>query len=182
MDMSSNNTAKKSASINTFEIKHNNERSSIDMSSTIYEKEEPKNKLEHIQTNKKLIQNRQLSRALHAQVKKQQHDFDKCYDHIIKTMDTKITMNNIIKIIAQCMKVVQTFDKLNGIEKKDLVIDVLQKMIKDSDHNEDLENILIDVLERIGHPVIDTLIAASKGKLFGKLKKRWCGWIKGCKI
>ena len=47
------------------------------------------------------------------------------------------------------MKIVQSFTKLNGVEKKDLVIDVVQKLIRDSDHDEKLENALIDILEKI---------------------------------
>ena len=106
--------------------------------------------------------------------------FDKCYLEVVKTLDTRITASNMIKIISQCMKIVQTFTKLNGIEKKDLVIDVVQKLIRDSDHDEVLEDILIDMLEKIGHPVIDTIIVASKGKFFSNMKRGIMKWMKGC--
>ena len=75
--------------------------------------------------------------------------FDKCYLEVVKTLDTRITASNMVKIISQCMKIVQSFTKLNGVEKKDLVIDVVQKLIRDSDHDEVLEDILIDMLEKI---------------------------------
>ena len=78
------------------------------------------------------------------------------------------------------MKIVQSFTKLNGVEKKDLVIDVVQKLIRDSDHDEVLEDILIDMLEKIGHPVIDTIIVASKGKFFSNMKRGIMKWMKGC--
>lgn len=106
--------------------------------------------------------------------------FDKCYLEVVKTLDTRITASNMIKIISQCMKIVQTFTKLNGVEKKDLVIDVVQKLIRDSDHDEVLEDILIDMLEKIGHPVIDTIIVASKGKFFSNMKRGIMKWMKGC--
>ena len=77
------------------------------------------------------------------------------------------------------MRIVQTFNKLTGAEKKDLVIDVVQKLIKDSDHNEEYENILIEILENIGHPIIDTIIVASKGKFFNNLKNKCFIWM-GC--
>tara|TARA_B110000261_G_C13072545_1_gene352816 strand:- start:1587 stop:1958 length:372 start_codon:yes stop_codon:yes gene_type:complete len=101
---------------------------------------------------------------------------NECYAIMIKSLDTKITLSNIVKIITQCMKIVQTFKKLNGIEKKDLVIDVVQKLIRGSDHNEEVEDILIDILEKIGHPIIDTIVIASKGGFFYRFTKlRWCG-------
>ena len=103
--------------------------------------------------------------------------FDNCYDQVVKTLDTRITLSNIVKIITQCMKVVQSFKKLNGIEKKDLVIDVVQRLIRDSDHDENLENALIDILEKIGHPLIDTVIVASKGKFFANLRTGCMKWI-----
>ena len=106
--------------------------------------------------------------------------FDSCYTQILKTLDTRITISNIVKIITQCMKIVQSFTKLNGVEKKDLVIDVVQKLIRDSDHDEKLENALIDILEKIGHPVIDTVIVASKGKFFTNIKSGFMKWVKGC--
>ena len=103
--------------------------------------------------------------------------FDNCYDQVVKTLDTRITVSNIVKIITQCMKVVQSFKKLNGIEKKDLVIDVVQRLIRDSDHDENLENALIEILEKIGHPLIDTVIVASKGKLFTNLRTGCMKWM-----
>ena len=106
--------------------------------------------------------------------------FDKCYLEVVKTLDTRITASNMVKIISQCMKIVQTFTKLNGVEKKDLVIDVVQKLIRDSDHNEVLEDVLIDMLEKIGHPVIDTIIVASKGKFFSNMKRGIMKWMKEC--
>ena len=98
--------------------------------------------------------------------------FDICYQQLSNLLDSKISLKNIVKRITQCMKIVENFKKLNGVEKKDLVIDVLQKLIRDSDNDEILENILIDTLEAVGHPMIDTIIAASKGKLFSNLKMK----------
>ena len=106
--------------------------------------------------------------------------FDKCYLEVVKTLDTRITASNMVKIISQCMKIVQSFNKLNGVEKKDLVIDVVQKLIRDSDHDEVLEDVLIDMLEKIGHPVIDTIIVASKGKFFSNMKRGIMKWMKEC--
>ena len=126
-----------------------------------------------------LEENKSSMQNIDKELKKQSEYFQKCYTTILKTMDTKITLSNIVKIITQCMKIVQTFKKLNGTEKKDLVIDVVQKLIRDSDHNEKLEDALIEILEKIGHPMIDAVIIASKGKFFRnfsfeKLKKFWC--------
>ena len=99
--------------------------------------------------------------------------FDICYNQLSNILDSKITLKNIVKRISQCMKIVENFKKLNGIEKKDLVIDVMQKLIRDSDNDETIENILIDTLEAVGHPIIDTIIIASKGKFFTTLKSKF---------
>lgn len=98
--------------------------------------------------------------------------FDICYHQLSNLLDSKISLRNIVKRITQCMKIVENFKKLNGVEKKDLVIDVMQKLIRDSDNDETVETILIDTLEAVGHPMIDTIIAASKGKFFSNLKMK----------
>ena len=126
-----------------------------------------------------LKENKSTMQEINKQLKEQNEYFDKCYSTILKTINTKITLSNIVKIITQCMKIVQTFKKLNGTEKKDLVIDVVQKLIRDSDHNEKLEDALIEILEKIGHPMIDAVIVATKGRFFrnfnfNKLKALCC--------
>jgi hypothetical protein len=107
--------------------------------------------------------------------------FNSCYNELTSLIDSKITLKNFVKKTTQCMKIVQTYHKLNGFEKKELVIDVLQKLIKDGDNDENLENALVEMLEHVGHPMIDAIIVASKGKFFStvrlKLKKlfKCCG-------
>ena len=71
------------------------------------------------------------------------------------------------------MKIVQTYHKLNGFEKKELVIDLLQKLIKDGDNDENLENALIEMLEHVGNPMIDAIIVASKGKFFSTMRLKF---------
>lgn len=92
--------------------------------------------------------------------------FDACFDQLSNILDSDINLRNIVKKITQCMKIVESFKKLSGVEKKDLVIDVMQKLIRESNNDENIENMLIETLEHVGHPMIDTIIAATKGKVF----------------
>lgn len=108
--------------------------------------------------------------------KEQSEYFKTCYGTVLQTLNTNIHLSNIVDIITQSMQIVQSFKKLNGVEKKDLVIDVVQKLIKDSDHNAHLEDTLIEILENIGHPMIDAVIMASKGKFFSSIWKKRCRW------
>jgi hypothetical protein len=106
--------------------------------------------------------------------------FNSCYNELTSMIDSKITRQNFVKKTTQCMKIVQTYSKLNGFEKKELVIDVLQKLIKDGDNDEHLENALIEMLEYVGHPMIDAIIVASKGKFFSIFKSKCMNIFKCC--
>jgi hypothetical protein len=99
--------------------------------------------------------------------------FNSCYNELTSLIDSKITLKNFVKKTTQCMKIVQTYHKLNGFEKKELVIDLLQKLIKDGDNDENLENALIEMLEHVGHPMIDAIIVASKGKFFSTVRLKF---------
>lgn len=99
--------------------------------------------------------------------------FNSCYHELTSLIDSKITLKNFVKKTTQCMKIVQTYHKLNGFEKKELVIDLLQKLIKDGDNDENLENALIEMLEHVGHPMIDAIIVASKGKFFSTVRLKF---------
>jgi hypothetical protein len=106
--------------------------------------------------------------------------FNSCYHELTSMIDSKLTRHNFVKKTTQCMKIVQTYSKLNGFEKKELVIDVLQKLIKDGDNDENLENALIEMLEYVGHPMIDAIIVASKGKFFSIFRLKFKNLFKSC--
>lgn len=106
--------------------------------------------------------------------------FNSCYNELTSLIDSKITLKNFVKKTTQCMKIVQTYHKLNGFEKKELVIDVLQKLIKDGDNDENLENALVEMLEHVGHPMIDAIIVASKGKFFSTVCLKFKKMFKCC--
>jgi hypothetical protein len=95
-------------------------------------------------------------------------------------VDERIGFSNLVITIIKLIEIVERYKILNGLEKKSLVLKVIYKYIEDSDiDQEDKEN-LHYILEHTGTQIIDSIIFASKGKLFKKMTKKFLNIFK-CK-
>ena len=95
-------------------------------------------------------------------------------------VDEKIGFSNLVITVIKLIEIVERYKILNGLEKKSLVLKVIYKYIEDSDiDQEDKEN-LHYILEHTGTQIIDSIIFASKGKLFKKMTKKFLNIFK-CK-
>tara|TARA_X000000368_G_C22829800_1_gene622825 strand:- start:355 stop:825 length:471 start_codon:yes stop_codon:yes gene_type:complete len=95
-------------------------------------------------------------------------------------IDEKIGFSNLVITIIKLIEIVERYKILNGLEKKSLVLKVIYKYIEDSNiDDEDKEN-LHYILNQTGTQIIDSIIFASKGKLFKKIGKEVCKIFK-CK-
>ena len=107
---------------------------------------------------------------------------DECVDKIGQRLDAKVTIGNVIALIVTSMEVVETYSKINGAKKKEVVLSIIQKLIRDSDHDELMKECIGDILDKVGEPCIDAIIIASKGRLFLNLRKSIYKTIKQCCI
>lgn len=95
-------------------------------------------------------------------------------------IDEKIGFSNLVITIIKLIEIVERYKTLNGLEKKSLVLKVIYKYIEDSNiDDEDKEN-LHYILNQTGTQIIDSIIFASKGKLFKNIGKKVCKFFK-CK-
>lgn len=95
-------------------------------------------------------------------------------------IDEKIGFSNLVITIIKLIEIVERYKILNGLEKKSLVLKVIYRYIEDSNiDDEDKEN-LHYILNQTGTQIIDSIIFASKGKLFKHIGKEVCKFLK-CK-
>lgn len=95
-------------------------------------------------------------------------------------VDEKIGFSNLVITIIKLIEIVERYKILNGLEKKSLVLKVIYKYIEDSDIDQDDKKNLHYILEHTGTQIIDSIIFASKGKLFKKMTKKFLNIFK-CK-
>ena len=95
-------------------------------------------------------------------------------------VDEKIGFSNLVITIIKLIEIVERYKILNGLEKKSLVLKVIYKYIEDSDIDQDDKENLHYILEHTGTQIIDSIIFASKGKLFKKMTKKFLNIFK-CK-
>lgn len=95
-------------------------------------------------------------------------------------VDERIGFSNLVITIIKLIEIVERYKILNGLEKKSLVLKVIYKYIEDSDIVQDDKENLHYILEHTGTQIIDSIIFASKGKLFKKITKKFFSIFK-CK-
>ena len=106
--------------------------------------------------------------------------FEKCYIELKDKLDAKLNFSNFIGFIVTTMELVETYKTLNGLQKKQLVLFVCDRVVEESEYPEDLKDNIQTVIKNIGPNVIDALIIASKGKLILNAKKQCMKSFKSC--
>jgi hypothetical protein len=84
----------------------------------------------------------------------------------IKMMSDTINTNNIVITIVRLIKIVERYKNVNGLEKKNLVISVILRLIQMSDLDNTSKNYLTNITLNTGYQIIDAIIFATKGKVF----------------
>tara|TARA_Y100000389_G_C17383904_1_gene475898 strand:- start:312 stop:734 length:423 start_codon:yes stop_codon:yes gene_type:complete len=92
---------------------------------------------------------------------------------ITSSVNNGVNMNNMVNIIVLLMEQVKLFKHLRGLEKKQLVIDLLCHIIDVTDAG--AFDALDTVLKAMVPNIIDTFVDVEKGKLIFTTKK-----VKGC--
>lgn len=92
-----------------------------------------------------------------------------------------ITMANIINVITRSVEVVETYNTLTGLEKKQMALKLTIMVVKEMKTDKETESAIIDFTNSIGPSLIDTIILVSKGKLAINVKKLKSSLSKICK-
>jgi hypothetical protein len=108
--------------------------------------------------------------------------FDDVYANVYKTIKKKsVDSGDIIRIVASAMVVVQKYPELDGATKKQLVIDVLSKIVDDSGLVKDEDKEACHLLIQVTVPVvIDTIVSAYNHEIDLKKVKSCFAKCFGC--
>ncbi len=86
----------------------------------------------------------------------------------------KVDASNIISIVTLLMKTVEKYSDVQGIQKREIVLAVLRKVVEENISDPDEKANVLFMVEKTVPPVIDALVAVNKGQLKIKIQK-------GCK-
>lgn len=105
----------------------------------------------------------------------QQSENDKLYLQLLSIIGiNKLTPSSIVIITAQLMQIISTITTMSGIQKKELVISVLNRFIiekmGDNEESQAVKTIIYATLPTI----IDTYVSIDKKELIIKIKSCWC--------
>lgn len=95
-------------------------------------------------------------------------DIDKVYIEIKKSIENKtLSASNLIVIVTELIPIVEKIIKHDkpGQYKKDLLLNVLEMVIKDSKLEDDQKNNLLVVVNTVIPPTVDAMIAIARGRL-----------------
>ena len=95
---------------------------------------------------------------------------DKLYNSLALLVgDTEITSTNVVLIATNLMQTVEKYPKLSGEQKKNLLLHVLKKYVKDKLDGSDEDNVLM-FIDMFLPSVIDTIIQVDKKALVVSIK------------
>ena len=105
---------------------------------------------------------------------------DKLYIEIMNVIEkNNIEITDIVGVTINMMKIVDKYKNINGVQKKNLILHILGKLIDDKIEDEQLVNNLKFIINMTMPFVIDTFISIDKRELIIKMKKR-CSKYKCC--
>jgi hypothetical protein len=96
--------------------------------------------------------------------------FDRLYQKLQEVAKDGITSSNITGIVLTLMQSVQTLGNLNGPQKKELVIDVVKKFIREKVDDENVKRDLQIFADLTLPPLIDEFVALNNRETRIKVK------------
>lgn len=94
------------------------------------------------------------------------------YNDLIKIVgDDKINKTNIISIVTNLMQIVENYNDIVGVKKKEVIINTLVRFIENNIEEPHEENEIKSIVSVILPTVIDTFISIDKKEVRIKLKK-----------
>ncbi len=96
--------------------------------------------------------------------------FDRLYQKMQEVSKDGVTSSNITGIVLTLMQSVQTIGNLNGPQKKELVIDVIKKFIREKVDDENVKRDLQIFADLTLPPLIDEFVALNNRETRIKVK------------
>ena len=96
--------------------------------------------------------------------------FDRLYQKMQEVAKNGVTSRNITGIVLTLMQSVQTIGNLNGPQKKEIVIDVVNKFISENINNESVKHDLQIFTNLTLPPLIDEFVALNNRETRIKFK------------
>lgn len=104
-------------------------------------------------------------------------DLGKVYDRIRASIVGPVNAANVITIVMQAIRAVESVAGLSGPEKRDAVVRLVSRLLGEIPFpNEEARQATVQAAELLLPTLIDGLVAASKGQLGINLSKA----LKGC--
>lgn len=103
---------------------------------------------------------------------------DSLYNTLTKN-NSPLTKENITTIVLNLMQFVEKYPDLTGKQKKQLVIHVIKKFIKDTTDKEE-EEVLLAFADIFLPTIVDTLVSVDKKEIVIKLKKTFSSCFPCC--
>lgn len=89
--------------------------------------------------------------------------------HLFKS--GKFNIVTITPAVAILMRLMETYPTLTGVEKKRLVIAILQKAVEESGLSDEEKVVTLMVVDQVVPDVIDLVVSAAKGNLGLNIKE-----------
>ena len=107
-------------------------------------------------------------------VSKIDDDIFDLYEQLEQIVKTKqINAINLIEITIDLMKIVEDVKGISGKQKKDLIIETLEKFINEKVSDEKEREELLFIVKNVVPSVIDTVVSIDLGELSVKFNKLW---------
>lgn len=107
-------------------------------------------------------------------VSKIDDDIFDLYEQLEQIVKTKqINPINLIEITIDLMKIVEDVKGISGKQKKDLIIETLEKFINEKVSDEKEREELLFIVKNVVPSVIDTVVSIDLGELSVKFNKLW---------
>lgn len=90
---------------------------------------------------------------------------DECHKLVTEIVSKEFTLENLVYFVTKTMEVVENLeiDELTGVQKKQLVISIINKFIRETELDEDKKALLYATVQVILPNLIDSIVAASDG-------------------
>jgi len=95
---------------------------------------------------------------------------NKIYESL-SLVSNDINTSNIIQLTINLMRIIEKYPNLTGTQKKETIIYVLKKVIKDNLDNDETKQNLLFFIDTFLPYVIDTIISVDKKEVVIKIKK-----------
>lgn len=79
--------------------------------------------------------------------------------------DEQLSTANVISVAVTLMQFVEKFTDMTGQDKKQLILDVLNRHIREQVSNDALEDVILTVVNYVLPTTIDHIVAFNKGAL-----------------